>query len=209
MTENIIQQIEEKKVFAVVRCDEYQKAIDISHALIEGGIKLIEITVNFENSYKAIKEISKIDGVSVAAGSIITNNQATAAINAGAKLLVSPVLELSIIKLCKGHCIPLITGASTVNEAYNAWKLGVSMSKLFPARAMGGHKYVRDILKPMPFLKLMPTSGIRIDDFTDYLDAGAVAVGLGKALYGKAQDSSEITKNSKLVIEKLNEYLSR
>lgn len=200
----IINEIEQNQVLAVVRHDDYKKEADIAKAIIEGGIRTIEITLECDNCFKAIQEISKIEGVSVAAGSIVTTQQAQQAYEAGAKLLVSPVLEMSVIKFCKWRKIPLIVGASTANEAYNAWKMGAQMVKIFPAHALGGPEYIRDILKPMPFLRLMPTSGVQVDDFKDYLDAGAVAVGMGKSLYKNTSDLNSITDNAKQVAQKLN-----
>lgn len=200
----IIQEIKKNRVLAVVRHDDYKKEADIAKAIIEGGIRTIEITLECDNCFKAIKEISQIDNVLVAAGSIITTQQAQKAVDAGAQLLVSPVLDMSIVKFCKWRKIPVITGASTANEAYNAWKMGAQMVKIFPVKALGGPEYIKDILKPMPFLQLMPTSGVQVDDFIDYLNAGAVAVGMGKSLYKNTHDLSSITKNAAEVAKKLN-----
>ena len=113
----ITNNIERNKVFAVVRTDNARKAIDISKALIEGGIKIIEITMGYQDASVAIKEISQIEGVSVAAGSVITALQVETAICSGAELIVSPVSEMSLIKQCRGRRIGIITGAATPNEA--------------------------------------------------------------------------------------------
>jgi len=207
MAEKVIQKILKNKVFAVVRSDDHKKAIDISKALIDGGFTDIEITASCKNSCCAISEIASIEGINVAAGSIITNQQADLAVKAGAKLIVSPVLEMSLLKHCRESKIPIITGASTANEAYNAWKLGVSVTKIFPAAAMGGPEYIKDILKPMPFLNIMPTSGVQINDFVDYLKAGAVAVGMGHALYEDENSYAAITKNAQKVSKILKDYI--
>lgn len=203
----IIDRIEKHKIFAVVRTDSRQKAEDISKALIEGGIKTVEITMSFENAHKAIENISKIEGVSVAAGCVITSMQADSAISAGAQLIVSPVSEMRVIKLCRSRQIRIVTGAATPNEAYNAWKLGVNIIKIFPAKALGGPEYIKDILTPMPFLHLMPTGGVSIDDFTDYLDSGAVAVGIGNDFYAEEADYTSITKKARLATLRLEKYL--
>lgn len=205
----ILETIRNEKIFAVVRTDNAQKAMDISKALIAGGIKIIEITMGCDDVNQAIAEIAKIEGVSVAAGSVITAKQAEDAIKAGAKLIVSPVHEDRLIKLCKGRKIPVVCGAATPNEAYQAWKSGVSAVKIFPAKDLGGPEYIRDILTPMPFLNLLPTGGVNKDNFTDYLDAGAYAVGIGKTLYAYESSCEEITKNAQNVLKKLDEYLNR
>lgn len=202
----IYQNIEYKKIFAVVRAKSTQKAISISKALIDGGIRVIEITMGFDGVFDAIEEISKVSDVTVAAGSVITSYQANNAIDAGAKFIVSPVTEMKLIKLCKGKKTPIITGAATPNEAYNAWKLGVNIIKIFPAAALGGPSYIKDILTPMPFLHLMPTGGVNLNNFTDYLAAGACAVGVGNAFY-EGKTIMEITTNAKIATEKLKKYL--
>ncbi|MDD3014150.1 MAG: bifunctional 4-hydroxy-2-oxoglutarate aldolase/2-dehydro-3-deoxy-phosphogluconate aldolase [Candidatus Gastranaerophilales bacterium] len=205
----IVDAMEKNKIFAVVRTDKAQKSIDISKALIDGGINIIEITMGYEDASYAIQELSKNENVSIAAGSVITAEQAEKAIKAGAKLIVSPILEMRLVKLCRAKKIPIVTGAATPTEAYNAWKLGVDIIKIFPAKALGGHAYIKDILTPMPFLHLMPTGGVDFDNFTDYLNAGAVAVGMGNAFYADKTDFSSITKKAKTAMDKLNNYFEK
>jgi len=206
---NIVDSMEKNKIFAVVRTNNAQKSIEISNALIEGGINIIEITMGYEDASIAIQELSKNENVSIAAGSVITADQAEKAISAGAKLIVSPILEMRLIKLCRAKKIPIITAAATPTEAYEAWKLGVNIIKIFPAKALGGPNYIKDILTPMPFLHLMPTGGVDFDNFIDYLNAGAVAVGIGNAFYADETDFSLITKKAKNAMDKLNYYLEK
>lgn len=203
----IIDIIEKSKIFAVVRTDNPQKALEISKALIAGGIKVIEITMGYEGDTDVIRELSQNEEVSVAAGSVITAQQAESAINAGVKLIVSPVCEMRLIKLCRGRRIPIVTGAATPSEAYNAWKLGVDIIKIFPAKALGGPDYIKHILTPMPFLHLMPTGGVDINNFVDYLKAGAVAVGIGQAFYGDQENMSQITEKAETAVCRLKDFI--
>ncbi|MEI8377346.1 MAG: bifunctional 4-hydroxy-2-oxoglutarate aldolase/2-dehydro-3-deoxy-phosphogluconate aldolase [bacterium] len=202
MFENIYDRIVEKKLIGVVRESDYARALDIAKAFIEGGIEVIEVTLENKNSLAVIEEIAKLPNILVAAGSIITTSQAENAILAGAKYLTSPVLEMNLVRLSKSYRVPVITSASTTNEAYQAWKSGVKFIKLFPASDMGGADYVRDILKAMPFLKLIPTSGVSPSDFQDYLDAGAVAVGIGRIFY-KELSYDEIVRKVRRAKESL------
>lgn len=194
MFENIYKKITEKKLIGVVRESDYDRALDIANAFIEGGIEIIEVTLENKYSLMVIEKISKNTDILVGAGSIITTNQAEKAVMAGAKYLTSPVLEMNLVRLSKSYKIPVITSASTTNEAYQAWKSGVKYIKLFPASDMGGADYVRDILKAMPFLQLIPTSGVSPHDFQDYLDAGAVAVGIGRTFYKDLSYSEIVSK---------------
>jgi len=202
MFEKIYNKIVEKKLIGVVRESDYDRALDIANAFIEGGIEVIEVTLENQNSLMVIEQIAKMPNILVAAGSIITISQAEKAILAGAKYLTSPVLEMNLVRLSKSYKVPVITSASTTNEAYQAWKSGVRFIKLFPASDMGGADYVRDILKAMPFLQLIPTSGVSPSDFQDYLDAGAVAVGIGRIFY-KELSYDEIVRKVRRARESL------
>lgn len=202
MFENIYNKIAEKKLIGVVRESDYERALDIANAFIEGGIEILEVTLENKNSLMVIEKIAKNTDILVGAGSIITTNQAEKAVLAGAKFLTSPVLEMNLVRLSKSYRIPVITSASTTNEAYQAWKSGVKYIKLFPASDMGGADYVRDILKAMPFLQLIPTSGVSPHDFEDYLDAGAIAVGIGRIFY-KGLSYDEIVSKVKRAKESL------
>ena len=115
---NIIQAIKENKIYGIIREDDTKKAIEIANAYIKGGIRVIEINSGIE----AIREVSKNPDVYVAQGGVITSLQALEGIEAGAKLLVSPILQMNLVKLSSGHKIPLMLTATTPNEAYTAWK---------------------------------------------------------------------------------------
>ena len=197
---NIIQSIVNEKIYAIVRENGAKRAYEISKALIAGGIKNIEIPLGSMELINVIKELSEIDNVFVAAGGIITTRQAVIAFNNGADMLVCPVFLKNIVKLMEELKIPVITTVSTANEAYLSWKARVPISKLYPASHMGGTDYVYDLLRPMPFLNLMPAGGIKISEINDYINIGAIAVGIGADLY-KGLKSEEITQKAKEAIE--------
>lgn len=202
MQENLIKKISKEKIYPIIRCKKAQDAIDTANALIEGGIKVLEINIENNSLYEAVHEISR--NVTVAAGGIITAQQANEAVDAGAKIISSPIFQMNMVKISKDKAIPLIACTSTSNEAYNAWKTRVPLIKIFPAKALGGVLYIEDLLRPMPFLNVMPSGNILLEEVPDYIKAGAVAVGVGRSFY---QDStfSEITKKAQNVIEKLKD----
>ena len=199
---NPMQILQEEKIYPIIRCADCQKSVDIAKALIEGGIKMMEINLENSSQYSAIEEVSQ--NAVVCAGGVITSTQASMAFNSGAKIFSSPIFQMNLIKISKNIGIPFIAGASTPNEAYNAWKSRVPVIKIFPAGAMGGVNYVHDILRQMPFLNLMPLGGIKIDDVVDYIKIGAVAVGVGRDFYD-GYSYSEITKRAREIKEKLND----
>ena len=115
MSENYISKIAEDKVYPIIRCKDADKAVEIAKALIEGGIRVLEINVENPSIYGAIEEVSKY--ASVCAGGIITSTQADYALKSGAKLFASPIFQMSLVKISKNLRVPFIAGASTANEA--------------------------------------------------------------------------------------------
>lgn len=202
MQENLIKKISKEKIYPIIRCQDAQSAIDMANALIEGGIKALEINVENASLYEAIHEVSR--SAVVAAGGIITAQQADKAVDAGAEIISSPIFQMNMVKISKDKEIPLIACTSTANEAYNAWKTRVPLIKIFPAKALGGVLYIEDILRPMPFLNIMPSGNILLEEVPDYIKAGAVAVGVGRDFYENST-YAEITKKAKLIIQKLKD----
>ena len=200
MTENLIKLLAEEKVFPIVRNRDPKIALDIANALIEGGIKALEINVETPSIYKVIEEVSK--SAYVCAGGVITSMQADAAILSGAKILSSPVFSMNLVKISKDKEIPYIAGTSTANEAYNAWKARIPLIKIYPITAMGGAMYVEDLLRPMPFLNIMPLGNVKIDEIRSYINAGASVVGVGRDFY-ENYSLNEITKRVKKVLKEL------
>lgn len=202
---NPIESVIKNKIYAVVRADSADKALKICESLIEGGIKSIELTVEKGFMLPALEELSKDKGITVCAGGIITAKRAMEALESGAQIIVSPVFQDNLVKFCLSHRVPHIATVSTPNEAYNAWKSRIPLIKLFPAKSMGQVQYLEDILRPMPFLNLMPTGGISLNDFTDYLRAGAQAVGIGRALYEDAP-LAQVKNRAEFAIEQLKKF---
>lgn len=200
MTENLIKMLSEEKIFPVIRSKDAQNAINTAKALIDGGIKVLEINVENPEIFKAIEEISK--SACVCAGGIITSIQAEAAIASGAKILSSPIFSMNLVKLSKDKRIPFIAGTSTANEAYNAWKARIPLIKIYPITAMGGAMYVEDLLRPMPFLNIMPLGNVKLNEVSSYIKAGAKVVGVGRDFYD-GFTLPEITKRAKNIIEEL------
>lgn len=200
MKENLINVLAEEKILPILRCKDAQLMIDRAKALIDAGVKVIEINVENPTIYKAIEEISKY--ANVCAGGIITSLQAEAAILSGAKILSSPIFSMNLVKISKDKQIPYIAGTSTANEAYNAWKARIPLIKIYPITAMGGAMYIEDLLRPMPFLNVMPLGNVKVDEIQSYINAGASVVGIGRDLYD-GLSLSEITNRAKKVIKEL------
>lgn len=205
MSENFLNIISTDKIYPIIRCQEAEKVIEISKALVDGGIRLIEINVENPSIYKAIEEVSKY--ATVCAGGIITSTQADYALQSGAKLFASPIFQMNLVKISKNLRIPFIAGTSTANEAYNAWKSRIQLIKIFPAQAMGGVEYIENILRQMPFLNLMPTGSIKLSEITSYLKVGATSVGVGRDFY-EGFTPKEITYRTSEILTEVKDFAS-
>ena len=202
---NPIQRIIDQKVYAVVRVDNPERAVSISRALIKGGIDIIELMIENADLVSAVKTLKETEDVLLAAGGIITQRQADISIKAGADIIVSPIFQMNLVRSCRTQGVPLIMTATTPNEAYEEWKVRIPLIKIYPANAMGGAQYIEELLRPMKFLDVIATGNISLEGFTEYLDAGARAVGIGRAFYQYATEE-EIVERAKYVLKKLEHY---
>ena len=175
-----IQQILEKKVVAVVRLEDYNRAVDVARALVAGGVSILEFTLTGQGAMEAISATRKAlgDAVCVGVGTVLRSRDAEAAIDAGAQFAVTPALRQEVIATCVKRQTLVLCGGLTPTELLEAYEAGSELVKVFPAR-LGGPRFIQDVLAPMPFLKLVPTGGVSPENARDYLAAGAVAVGIG------------------------------
>jgi len=203
MSDNYIQMVAEDKVYPIIRCDDAKFAIQTAKALVDGGIRVIEMTVEHPSMYEAIQEVSKF--AHVCAGGIITTLQADAAFNSGAVMFSSPIFQMSLIKISKNKHVPFLAGATTANEAYNAWKSRIPLIKIFPTEAMGGVRYIEDILRQMPFLNLLPMGNIKLNEVVTYIKAGAKAVGVGRDFY-QGFEPKAITARTRDILKEIRDY---
>ena len=117
----------------------------------------------------------------------------------------SPIFQMNLIKISKNKHVPFLAGATTANEAYNAWKSRIPLIKVFPADAMGGVRYVEDILRQMPFLNLLPMGNIKLNEVVTYIKAGAIAVGVGRDFY-QGFEPKVITARTRDIIKEIRDY---
>ncbi len=202
MNINLIDKLSQNKVLPIIRSTDVNNVIDSAHAIIDGGLDILEITVENPQIYKAIEKLSA--EAIICAGGIITSIQAQAAIDSGAKIISSPIFQQNLVKVSKDKQVPLIAGTSTANEAYCAWKARIPLVKIYPAKAMGGADYIENLLRPMPFLNLIPQGEVEIEEIPEYINAGALAVGIGRNLT-KASSYTEIEKKVKRIAELLKD----
>jgi 2-dehydro-3-deoxyphosphogluconate aldolase/(4S)-4-hydroxy-2-oxoglutarate aldolase len=176
----ILDQVLQHKVVAVIRLHDYQHAVETARALVAGGISVLEFTLTGQGAFDAVVAARKALGDAVVAGvgTVLKAEDAEAAISAGAQFVVTPAVRQPVIAACVKHGTLCVAGGLTPTELLEAHEAGSELVKVFPAQ-LGGPRYIKDLLAPLPFLKLVPTGGISAENARDYLAAGAVAVGIG------------------------------
>lgn len=200
MNINLIEKLKKNKVLPIIRSTDTQDVISKVKALLDGGIDIMEVNVESPNIFNAIKAVS--NDATICAGGIITSIQAQTAIDSGAKIISSPIFQSNLLKISKDKRLPFIAGTSTANEAYNAWKSRIPVVKIYPITAMGGVEYIENLLRPMPFLNVIPQGNVQLNEVKSYLKAGAIAVGVGRHLTG-GNSYKEITERTKTLLEQL------
>lgn len=185
-TNPILESILSSGVVAVIRMKDRNKLLKVVEAISAGGVKCIEITMTVPGAVDMIRELSdKVPkDVILGAGTVTDVQTANDVINAGAKFVVGPVLNADIIALCRKRGVVVMPGCFTPTEIHAAWKAGADIVKVFPATSLGP-RYFKDIAGPFPEIRLMPTGGVTIDNVGEWIQAGAVAVGIGSDLLDK------------------------
>lgn len=172
-------------VIAVIRLPSAEQLLPAAEALMAGGIGALEITLTTPGAIDAIRTLSDTVGAGdrclVGAGTVLDAGAAREAIDAGARFVVSPVLSPAVVQACCEQDVPVMPGAFTPTEILRAWEAGASVVKLFPAGALGPG-FVRDVLAPMPWLRMMPAGGVTLENVDHWIRAGAAVVGVGSAL---------------------------
>lgn len=202
----VLEGLKKYKVVSVIRAQDAIKAREMAEACIHGGIKLIEITFSFPNAEDVISDLAeKRKDCLIGAGTVLGREMAEIAVESGAKFVVSPHTDVEIISYAKSRQIVAIAGALSSSEIVNAWKLGADMVKVFPVKSVGGPSYVKAIKETLPFVEIMTTGGVTVENFTDFLNAGATIVGLSSDLIGRGGffDREATFCKAKAVIEKL------
>lgn len=182
MTVGLPDAVVDQRIIAVARGQDGDTAADLARALGAGGLTVLEITVERGQGIEAIAALAGGSCV-VGAGTVTAREQARAAVDAGASFLVSPHLDLELVSWASSRGVPFIPGVFTPTEIQAALAAGAAAVKLFPA-SVGGPALVRALLGPYPDLPVIPTGGVDDTNARSYLDAGAVAVGVGGWLTG-------------------------
>lgn len=193
-------------VIAVVRMREPVNISSAARALVAGGVNVIEITLTTPGALDAIRGLASDDipGCVVGVGSVLDEAAAQGAVEAGARFVVMPVLRPAVIRWCRDRDVPCLAGALTPTEILDGWQAGAAGVKVFPAAAVGPG-YFRDVLAPLPFLRLVPSGGVSLGNAAEWIDAGAAAVSVGSALVApdlvRRDAAAELTARARALVQ--------
>ncbi|WP_010275044.1 bifunctional 4-hydroxy-2-oxoglutarate aldolase/2-dehydro-3-deoxy-phosphogluconate aldolase [Paenibacillus senegalensis] len=186
-----LQQVNHTRIIAIVRGVEEARILDTAKALLDGGVSVMEVTLNTEGALSMIAKLQEQmgDRMFIGAGTVLDSDDAKQAINAGASFLVSPNTDEDMICYASDQEIPVYPGAMTPTEIVKAWKAGAAAVKLFPSASLG-LPYLKELLAPLDRIPIIAVGGVRENNIRSYLEAGCYAVGIGGSLIDKAAIAS-------------------
>lgn len=183
----VLQRLFDTRLIAVLRADSGELLGNVAQALLAGGVDAIEVTFTVPKAPAVIEQlVDRLgDRVLVGAGTVLDSQTARIAILSGAKFVVSPHTDESIIETSRRYSIPVMAGAMTPTEVVRAWQAGADVVKIFPADTLGP-AFLKALKGPLPHVKLMPTGGVSLETVNAFLAAGADLLGAGSTLVEKS-----------------------
>jgi len=172
-------------VFLCVRLGAETPLFEACEAAVRGGLKVLEITLTTPGAIDAIAHFARNDDAIAGGGTVLTVGDVRAVANAGGRFVLSPVFDREVVDEAHRLGLLAVPGTSTPTEILAAHRHGARLVKVFPAACLGGAAYIRAVRGPLPGIPLVPTNGITADTIVDYVEAGAVAVGVGGEVFSK------------------------
>ena len=206
--EQVIEEIQRRKVSAIIRTKDKQLARDAMQAAVAGGFCITEFTLTTPEALDLISEFARIPELLVGAGTVLTPQLARDAVGAGARFLVSPVTDPDVIAEARSLGVAAIAGTFTANEMVAAQRAGADLVKLFPAPADVA-EYIAALLGPLPELRIFPTAGVHAGNLVQVLRAGAAGVGFVRSLFDpdfmSTRNFAAIERRAAQIVSLLNE----
>ncbi len=205
-----LSKISQQPVIAVIRHAEPAIALNMAYAVVQGGIRNLEITWTCAQAPELIQQLrQELPHCSIGTGTIVNAEQMEKAIAAGAEFIFSPHTNPALIQQAVEAAIAVIPGAFTPTEILTAWQAGATAVKVFPISSAGGCQYLHNIRSVLPDIPLIPTGGVTIQNAKAFLDAGAIAIGLSGELFPRSalqqRNWAEITR----LAQSLQTHLAR
>jgi 2-dehydro-3-deoxyphosphogluconate aldolase/(4S)-4-hydroxy-2-oxoglutarate aldolase len=204
----ILDQILRNKIVAIIRGADPADVLRIAEALQLGGVNVLEVTLNSPNALHVVRELTgKMKAMLIGAGTVLSAGEAELSVEAGAKFIISPNVNMDTITATKKLGVVSIPGAYTATEVVNAWSNGGDIIKIFPATNPG---YIKVLRGPLSHIPMMPTGGITPENISEFKKAGAVAFGIGTSLVDvkhkiTVEYLNRITENARKFVKAISE----
>ncbi|MBD2244390.1 bifunctional 4-hydroxy-2-oxoglutarate aldolase/2-dehydro-3-deoxy-phosphogluconate aldolase [Nostoc sp. FACHB-888] len=203
-----LSQLQKHRVIAVIRAPKIEVGQQMAMAVASGGMQLIEITWNSDGAGELISQLrSELPACTIGTGTLFNVQQLQKAIASGAQFLFTPHVDPEMIRAAQKEDVPIIPGAMTPTEIVTAWSQGASCVKVFPVQAVGGVDYIKSLQGPLGQIPLIPTGGVTLENAKEFLQAGAIAVGLSGELFPKKLVTEEnweaIASGAKKLVQQL------
>ncbi len=183
-SESWLQLLAAHRAIAVIRSYSLELSFAMARAVAAGGIKIIEITWNSSQPATIIQQLrSQLSHCTIGAGTILTQQQLKEAMAAGAEFIFSPHVNPALIDAALKANISIIPGALSPTEIVTAWQAGATCVKIFPVQALGGASYIKNLQSPLGQIPLIPTGGVTLENAREFIEVGAIAVGLSSQLF--------------------------
>lgn len=179
-----LNRLRRERAIAVIRSPDLVRGSRMAQAVAAGGIHQIEITWNSDRPAHLVAQLREtLPQCAIGAGTLLTEAQVQEAIAAGAQFLFTPHTQPDLIRWAVQADCPMVAGTLTPTEMVTAWQAGATAAKVFPIQAVGGAAYIRSLQGPLGQIPLIPTGGVTLDNAAEFLEAGALAVGLSGQLF--------------------------
>jgi 2-dehydro-3-deoxyphosphogluconate aldolase/(4S)-4-hydroxy-2-oxoglutarate aldolase len=180
---SILDRVLHSGIVAIIRAPDGKLLADVAEALVAGGVECMEVTFTVPQAHRVLEQVADRlgDKIVLGAGTVLDTETARIALLAGAEFIVSPVVNLDVIRLCRRYDKLIFPGAFTPTEILAAWETGADIVKVFPSDVTGP-AYLKAIHGPLPQIRLMPTGGVTLETAANFLRAGACALGIGSSM---------------------------
>lgn len=203
--------LRQHRAIAVIRTDQLETGVQIAAAVAAGGLPLIEVTWNSDRPAHLLQRLrEQLPHCTIGAGTLLSQGQVQEAIAAGAEFLFTPHTQPDLIRGAYTADVPMVAGTLTPTEMVTAWQAGAAAAKVFPISAVGGAAYLRSLQGPLGHIPLIPTGGVTLDNASQFLEAGAIAIGLSGPLFPSGAiaqgDWAHITRLTQTLCQRLAPY---
>ncbi len=208
--ENWLNTLRKNRVIAVIRTSKMELARQMAKAVAAGGIRIIEITWNTHQAAELITLLrSELPTCTIGTGTLLTQEELQKALKIGCQFVFTPHTNAAMIQTAKIAGVPIIPGALSPTEIVTAWHAGASCVKIYPISAVGGANYIKSLQGPLGEIPLIPTGGVTLENAKEFINAGAISVGLSGKLFPEkliiAEDWEAIAQQAQVLVKQLSE----